>query len=425
MGDLLDLSARFIDGDSADVGDLGPVNRINLELSELADDLAMVESFSHVVAFRAGDGLVLFDTTLEALAPTALSRIRGWDDGAVSTIVYTHGHIDHVGGGSVILAEAAHRGDPVPRIVAQEAVLDRFARYDLTNGYNAHINFRQFARSGLMKLDAGPSFPTGWAEPDLTYRDHLDLTVGDQRFELHHTRGETDDHTWTWVPDHRAAVLGDLLIWAFPNAGNPQKVQRYPWDWARALREIAALRPELLLPAHGLPVGGAERVQRVLDETATALEGLVTATLDLMNQGATLDTIVHTVKVPDHLLDRPYLRPVYDEPEFVVRNVWRQFGGWYDGNPARLKPPPDAELAAEVALLAGGPDALATRALALAEAATDADGLRTACQLAEWAVQAAPGDAAALDAVRQVYDRRRRVESSLMAKGIYGEAADR
>ena len=112
MGDLLDLSARFIDGDAADVGDLGPVNRINLELSELADGLAMVESFSHVVAFRAGDGLVLFDATHEALAPTALSRIRGWDDGAVSTIVYTHGHIDHVGGGSVIVAEAAERGDP-------------------------------------------------------------------------------------------------------------------------------------------------------------------------------------------------------------------------------------------------------------------------------------------------------------------------
>ena len=304
-------------------------------------------------------------------------------------------------------------------------MLDRFERYDLTNGYNAHINFRQFARSGLMNLDDGPSFPTGFAEPDVTFRDHLDLVVGDERFELHHTRGETDDHAWTWVPERRAAVLGDLLIWAFPNAGNPQKVQRYPWDWARALREIAALQPELLLPAHGLPVGGVERVQRVLDETATALEGLVTATLELMNQGATLDTIVHTVKVPDHLLDRPYLRPVYDEPEFVVRNVWRQFGGWYDGNPARLKPPPDAELAAEVALLAGGAGALATRALALVEAATDADGLRTACQLAEWAVQAAPDDAAALDAVREVYDRRRRVESSLMAKGIYGEAADR
>jgi alkyl sulfatase BDS1-like metallo-beta-lactamase superfamily hydrolase len=425
MGDLLELSARFVDGTDPGAEGLGPVNRITLELSELADDLAMVESFSHVVAFRTTDGLVLFDTTLEPLARTALARIRDWDDGPVTTVVYTHGHIDHVGGGRAVLEEAAERGDTPPHIVAQEAVLDRFARYDLTNGYNAVINHRQFARSGLVPRQAEPTFPTGFAEPDVTYRDQLGLTIGDTRFELHHTRGETDDHTWTWVPHRRAVAMGDLLIWAFPNAGNPQKVQRYPGDWARALRAIAALDPELLLPAHGLPVGGRHRVQRVLDETATALEHLVRATIELMNEGATLDAIVHTVRVPDDLLERPYLRPVYDEPEFVVRNVWRHYGGWYDGNPARLKPPPDAVLAAEVAALAGGVDALATRARGLAEGAAEADELRLASQLAEWAWQAAPDDPAALDAVRDVYGRRRDLELSVMAKGIFGAAGER
>ena len=34
---------------------------------------------------------------------------------------------------------------------------------------------------------------------------------------------------------------GDLFIWVFPNAGNPQKVQRYPDDWAVALRKMAVL----------------------------------------------------------------------------------------------------------------------------------------------------------------------------------------
>ena len=53
------------------------------------------------------------------------------------------------------------------------------------------------------------------------------------------------------------------------------------------------------------------------------------------------------VKVPATTLARPYLRPLYDEPEFVVRNIWRLYGGWYDGNPARLKPAADAHVAAE------------------------------------------------------------------------------
>ena len=28
----------------------------------------------------------------------------------------------------------------------------------------------------------------------------------------------------------------------------------------------------------------------------------------------------------------------------IVRNIWRLYGGWYDGNPARLKPAPDEAL---------------------------------------------------------------------------------
>ena len=43
-----------------------------------------------------------------------------------------------------------------------------------------------------------------------------------------HCKGETDDHTWVWCPQRRVVCPGDLFIWAVPNDGNPQKVQRYP-----------------------------------------------------------------------------------------------------------------------------------------------------------------------------------------------------
>jgi len=118
-----------------------------------------------------------------------------------------------------------------------------------------------------------------------------------------------------------------------------------------------------LLRGYGLSVVGADREQRAPTETAALREHLHDATLERMNAGATLDEILHTVHAPPELLERPYLRPVYDEPEFVVRNVWRLYGGWHDGNPSRLKPAPDAAVAAEVAALAGGPARLAARAL--------------------------------------------------------------
>jgi alkyl sulfatase BDS1-like metallo-beta-lactamase superfamily hydrolase len=245
--------------------------------------------------------------------------------------------------------------------------------------------------------------------------------VGGLDLDLRHARGETDDATWVWVPERRTVCTGDLIIWCTPNAGNPQKVQRYAADWAVALREMAALGPELLLPGHGLPVRGAEQVRAVLLDTAEVLEVLHGRTLALMNEGARLDDIVHEVRAPDELLAKPYLRPIYDDPEFVVRGVWRLYGGWYDGNPAHLKPAPDAALAAELAALAGGPTVLADRALALAAAGTDAE-LRLAGHLAELAAQAAPGDEGVQRARAEVFGARARAETSLMARGVFAWA---
>jgi alkyl sulfatase BDS1-like metallo-beta-lactamase superfamily hydrolase len=418
MGDLLELSARVIDE-----GDLSePVNRPSGELSEVADGVAVVEAFSHVVAFRTADGLVLFDTSLDAFAPAVLAGLDRWAPGdVVATIVYTHGHLDHVGGAQRLVDAAVERGGRRPQIVGHDAVAHRFDRYRMTAGYNAAINRRQFGGRGV---DPSDGFFADWVYPDVTYESAMELDAGDLHVELRHGRGETDDHTWAWIPSLRAVCAGDFLIWAFPNAGNPQKVQRYPDDWARELRAMAALAPELYLPAHGLPIAGRERIAGVLDDVATALEGLVRDTLELMNAGARLDQVLAEVRVPQALLDKPYLRPTYDEPEFVVRNIWRLYGGWWDGNPANLKPARDAALASEVAALAGGAAALLERARVLAESDAD-EHLRLACHLAEYAALAAPDDATITGAVAEVYERRRSRELSLMSRGIFGGAAER
>ena len=49
--------------------------------------------------------------------------------------------------------------------------------------------------------------------------------------------------------------------------------------------------------------------------------------------------------------------------------------------------------------------------------------MRLACQLAEWAVQAAPTDAEAHAMRADVYRARRERESSLMARGLYRDAS--
>lgn len=422
MADLLGLSTKIIDEGYAEE-QVGPINRINHQLSEIADGLAIVEAFSHAIVFQTDDGLVVFDTSGDRGGSRVVDAIRGWSKDPFRTLVYTHGHIDHVGGCGAFLADAKDRGAARPTIAGHENVSARFDRYNLTNGYNLVINARQFrglARRGYgLGGEEGRFLPSDSAKPDVTYRDALGLSVGGLQFDLRHARGETDDHTWAWVPEHRAICAGDFFIWNFPNAGNPQKVQRYPVEWAAAMRAMAGMGAELFLPAHGLPIAGAERIRRVLVDVADTLETLVAETLAMMNAGARLNDIIHTVKVDPDVLARPYLRPLYDEPEFVVRNLWRMYGGWYDGNPAHLKPAPEAALGAELAELAGGAMVLAARAQAL----TEAGDLRLACHLVELAALAAPDDAAVHAIRAEVFQTRRDTETSLMAKGIFGYTA--
>ena len=423
MADLIGLSTKVIE--EGDDGSVGPLNRINHQLSVLTDDIAMVEAFSHSVVLRTDAGLVAFDTSNEQGGGKVVEAIRGWSDAPFHSIVFTHGHIDHVGGSGAFAADADASGQPL-QCVGHENVPRRFDRYDLTNGYNLDINARQFAgfrRRGYAigaDDDDARFLPSNAVRPDTTYRDTLALDVGGLAIELRHARGETDDHTWAWIPEHKAICAGDFFIWNFPNAGNPQKVQRYPLEWANAMQEMAAMDAELFLPAHGLPIGGRDRIRRVLTEVADTLHTLVGDVLERMNAGQKLDAILHEVQVAPEMLERPWLRPMYDEPEFVVRNIWRLYGGWWDGNPANLKPAPDARLATEIAEMCGGAMALAERAQGLA----DAGDLRLACHLVEFAALAAPTDAGVHAARALVYQLRRDSETSLMAKGIFGSTAN-
>ena len=409
---LLERSSRYID-ESVYEG-TRTLNPVDGTFHEIADGLGIVCAFAHVWALDTGDSLAVFDTSLSVFTPLAIEHLRGWKSQPVDAIVYTHGHIDHVSGTQMFLDDARSRGHQRPRVIGHEAVTRRFDRYELTADYNNAINGRQFGARAQLS-----SFTTEWVHPDVTYADELDLPVGSETLRLIHAKGETDDHTVIWAPQRRILFSGDLFMWAFPNCGNPQKVQRYPMEWAAALRHMISLKPVLLLPAHGLPIEGEARIATALGDAAQALEGLVNDTLSMMNADACLNEILHTVRVPDELLAKPYLRATYDEPEFTVRNIWRLYGGWYDGNPARLKPPTDKAIAVEVAAQSGGAAALARRAQQLCEAGD----LRLACQLAEWAAQADPDDAAVHGARAEVYRARRDDELSLMARGIYDAAA--
>jgi len=379
-------------------------------VTAVADNIITVHTTyfcGSVTAIRTCDGLVLIDTANQATIQKVLALIRIWDDSPIHTVIYTHGHIDHTGGIAAIDREALAKGVARPRIIAHRDVARRMSRYELTQGLNSIVQGQQFNNPAYV-------YPVGHRQPDDVYDNARSLVIGGEQIELFHGRGETDDATFVWLPGRRVLASGDFVIWMFPNAGNPRKVQRYAAEWAAALRLMERLEPEIIIPGHGPVIFGKDRTMQVLRDGAAVLEHLVRESLALMNRGATLDQVLHAVTAPAEYLSKPYLRAKYDDPEFLVRAIYHLYSGWFDGNPAHLKPARSADLASELARLAGGAKKLAERAAVLAEEGNT----RLAAHLAEFASEAAPDDksvqATRAHVIRKCIDR----EGSLMGKAF-------
>jgi glyoxylase-like metal-dependent hydrolase (beta-lactamase superfamily II) len=231
MGAVKDVFEKLWSGE-ASVDDHHPLAGAG-DLEEIAERSVFYRSFANVTGFETDDGLVLVDTGGYFNQQQTHQALRRWSSARLHTAVFTHGHVDHVFGVPPFAEECKERGWPAPSVIAHEAMPDRFRRYVLTAGWNGIINFRQFGADLFARREPGTRpprslpWPTDYTYPNLTYSTALTLVIGGEHFELHHARGETDDHTWVWAPERRVLCPGDLFIWAVPNAGNPQKVQRY------------------------------------------------------------------------------------------------------------------------------------------------------------------------------------------------------
>ncbi|MBK8258978.1 MAG: MBL fold metallo-hydrolase [Polyangiaceae bacterium] len=377
---------------------------------EVAPGTLFLPSFANAAAFITSEGVLLVDCGHEMFGARILEALRKLTTLPVVAIVFTHGHVDHAFGVRAIDDDARERGHERPRRIAHVRVAERFLRYQKTRGLNEHINSVQFG--------VPARFPSEYPQIDQTYESELTLTLGGETFELVHGRGETDDATWVYAPSRGALCTGDFFIGCSPNCGNPQKVQRYPDEWAAALRRMALKKPKILLPGHGPVITGEADVYTALSETSEYLEALVEQTLARMNRGERPSSIIHEVVPPAHLKGRWYLEPLYDRPEFIVRNLLRLHGGWWNGNPAELLPSREENLARHIAEISGGVSTLIEKGRALLSS-----DIVTACHFAEWATLAAPTDKEALALKREAFLKRASDEPSLMARNIFLRAA--
>jgi alkyl sulfatase BDS1-like metallo-beta-lactamase superfamily hydrolase len=262
--------------------------------------------------------------------------------------------------------------------------------------------------------------PTDWAgvvRPTRTFHDKLTLKIGGEDFVLIAANGETAGQLWVSVPGRRVVCSADYFQGGFlPNTGNGKRRQRYPITWARALREMAALKPSRVLTGHGDVLDDEAQIQRRLPAQAAMLESITAQVVAGLNGGQRRDLILDQVKLPEDLAALDDARQYYDKPRDIAAMAVKQLNGWWDDVPSHYAPAPLAAQAREMAALAGGPGKLIARALQLSSS-----DVALACNLADWAWLAAPTNKAVLDGATAVY--RARVASLLPTQDalVYAE----
>jgi alkyl sulfatase BDS1-like metallo-beta-lactamase superfamily hydrolase len=131
-----------------------------------------------------------------------------------------------------------------------------------------------------------------------------------------------------------------------------------------------------------------------------------------MNEGKWLEDIIRDIDWP--ATDKPWLQPVYDHPEFIARNVYRLYGGWYDGDPANILPAHSEDVAAAL-VNATGPMPILERARKLRD-----DGeIQLACHLVDFVRKGQPDNREAWELWRDLFTERAATEESLMARGAF------
>jgi len=394
-------------------------SRQERECEEIAQGVHFLAGFGNTTIIIGSDAAAVVDPGLFTNGPRVVEELRALTDLPVRYVIYTHGHYDHAFGTPAILEDAVSRGHQAPDIVGHVNVARRFERYAKTAGHLAETFDMQFAMWS----------PTGgdvvrraeYLPPTVAYQDRLLLDgLGDITLECRHGLGETDDHTWIWIPESRVIVGGDFIVSSLPNAGTPFRVQRYVLEWAQALEEMAALDPSAVVSGHGGVF--RDHAHEMLLTTARALRYLDDEVVRRLNVGQWQEQILAEVELPEDLASSRYLQPLYGCTAFLVRDLMRRYMGWYDGNPSMLFPSSRAEIAHEVVLLAGGADRILARARDVSSSGRKED-VQLSLHLVDFVLFHGEAAAEAQTLKADLLDQRAQEERSFVAHNILAAAA--
>ncbi|PPE64898.1 MBL fold metallo-hydrolase [Caldimonas caldifontis] len=219
------------------------------------------------------DAVMVLDTqATPAMAQDVIRRIREVTDKPIKYVVLTHYHAVRVLGASAYQPE---------HIIASHDTLDLIRERGEQDKASEIGRFPRLFRN-VETVPAGLTWPT------LTFSGKMTLWLGQLEVQLLQLgRGHTKGDTVAWLPQQKILFSGDLVEFdATPYAGDA-----YFKDWPQTLDNIAALKPEKLVPGRGAALTTPEQVQAGLAGTRSFIADVYASVQEGVAAGKDLKTV--------------------------------------------------------------------------------------------------------------------------------------
>ena len=350
-------------------------------LFELAPGLYQLRGFdlSNMHVIEGEEGIVVVDPLISAeTAAAALALYREHrGERPVTGLVYTHSHVDHLGGARGVLTPEQANARDLP-ILAPAGFLHHAV------SENVFAGTAMGRRAGYMYgalLERGPEGQLGSGLGQTTSLGTITLVpptldiaatgqeevVDGVRMTFQLTPGtEAPAEMNFHLPEKGALCIADNAVRSMHNILTPRgALVRDPRVWAHHLDEAIDLfgeSSEVLFAGHHWPCWGRQRIADFLEKQRDLYSYLHDQTLRLLNKGHTGPEIAEAIELPPSLAEEWHCREYYGSVSHNVKAIYQRYMGWFDGNPAHLWEHPPVEQARRYVEFMGGADAVLEKA---------------------------------------------------------------
>ncbi|WP_462387743.1 MBL fold metallo-hydrolase [Acidovorax sp. Q11] len=235
----------------------------DLEVKKVSFDKLSDHAYAYTAEGDPNTGIIIGDDAVmvidtqatPVMAQDVIRRIREVTDKPIKYVLLSHYHAVRVLGASAYGAQ---------HIIASEDTRDLIVE---RGQFDKDSEIGRFPRL----FQNVESVPDGLTWPTMTFNKKMTLWLGKLEVQiLQLGRGHTKGDTVAWLPQEKILFSGDLVEFdATPYAGDA-----YFQDWPQTLDNIAALKPEKLVPGRGAALQTPEQVQAGLAGTRAFISDL-------------------------------------------------------------------------------------------------------------------------------------------------------